>query len=191
MTGMVRYLLVVALLGVLIGPAGCCPAPGRVSKPITFENTAGLSIPFFDPDVIADCDPPVGWKAEPLKSSSNHNDQVWLSPTGDTAYGVIHFTMPLPVGQGLAFVGFLRQMKKTQGEATLLERHDDPELPGIRFVAAGGLYVIRTNLLVAGWDGWAVYAGTLKSGPILPKELDFAVRAREHTRVGRLLNPGN
>jgi hypothetical protein len=147
--------------------------------------------PFYDHDVLALCDPPLGWKPQPLKTTSNHTDQVWLSSTGDTAYGVIHFTMPLPVGRNLALTGFISQMKKTEGDATLFSHQDDPSLPGIRFTAQGGLYFIRANLLVSGWDGWAVYAGTLKNGLILQKELDFAIRAREHTLVGRPKNPGS
>jgi len=168
---------------------GCCSAPKPSVKQLqagwTAPDTVGLSLPAFNSDVIAVVDPPIGWKPEKLKAADNHKDQVWLSPTGDTAYGVIYFRMPLPVGVDLAFSGFLTRMKKTQGEATLLDRHDDPNLPGIRFTAAGKMYVIRTNLQVSGWDGWAVYAGTLKTGPILQSELDLAVRAREHTHVGQ------
>jgi hypothetical protein len=187
---MVRYPLVAAFFAMLLGLVGCCSAPNPAAKQ-TGLDTAGLSAPFFDPDVNAVCDPPIGWKPQALKTTPDHNDQVWLSPTTDTAYGVIHFRMPLPVGRSLALAGFLSHMKKTEGDATLFYRQDDPSLPGIRFVAQGGIYVIRANLLVSAWDGWAVYAGTLKSGLILPNELDFAVRAREHTRVGRPQNPGN
>jgi hypothetical protein len=190
MRGMVRYPFAAALLAMLFGMAACCSAPKRDAGQ-TGLDTAGLSAPFFDPDVNAVCDPPLGWNPQALKSTPDHNDQVWLSPTGDTAYGVIHFRMPFPVGQSLAFAAFLSHMKKTEGDATLFYRQDDPGLPGIRFVAQGGIYVIRANLLVSAWDGWAVYAGTLKSGRILPNELDFAVRAREHTRVGRPQTPGN
>ena len=81
--------------------------------------------------------------------------------------------------------GFLDQMKKTQGDATLLERQDDPKLPGVRFTARGGVYTLRANLIVQGWEGWAVYAGTQRGKPIDSIELDFALRAREHTVVGR------
>jgi hypothetical protein len=191
MTGCVRFPLSAVLLAVVFALAGC--SASHKSDPIEPNSTEllGLSPPFYNSDVQAMCDPPVGWKPQPLKASENHTDQVWLSSTGDTAYGVIHFKMPLPVGSGLAFLGFLNQMKKIQGEATLLDRHDDPNLPGIRFVAQGGRYCLRANLQVAGWDGWTVYAGTLKSGPILPKELDLAIRAREHTRVGRLQVSGH
>jgi hypothetical protein len=176
------------LAALILSCTGCSSTPKQTAANWTTADNAGLALPFFDADVDALCTPPVGWNKNPLKSSSNHVHQVWLSPTGDTAYGVIHFKIPLPVGQNLAFDGFLSQMKQTEGEATLLERHDDPSLPGIRFVAAGGMYVIRANLFVATWEGWTVYAGTLKSGPILQNELDLAIRAREHTRVGR---PGN
>ena len=47
---------------------------------------------------------PDGWTAEPLKKSGRHSHQIWLSPTGETAYGVIHFSLPLPVGPELGFV---------------------------------------------------------------------------------------
>lgn len=129
--------------------------------------------------------PPVGWTRKPLITTADHSDQIWLSPTGATAYGVIHFSMPLPAGLNLALAGFLNQMKKNKGEAVLLERQEDPTLPGIRFVAEDFTHVIHANLLVEGWEGWAVYAGTLRGGPINRDELDIAVRAREHTRVGR------
>jgi hypothetical protein len=154
-------------------------------------KTTGLTFPAYNKDVDAIVCPPVGWKPDPLKSSPNHIHQVWLSPTTDTAYGVIHFKMPLPVGADIALTGFLAQMKKTEGDATLLELHDDPNLPGIRFVAHGGLYTIRANLIVRGWEGWAFYAGTQRGKPIDPIELDFATRAREHTRIGRPENSGN
>jgi hypothetical protein len=188
---MFRYPHVAAVLAMLFGLAACCSDTKQTSSGLTPADTAGLSLPSFDQDVIAVCDPPIGWKAQTLKATPDHNDQVWLSPTGETAYGVIHFRMPFPVGRSLALAGFLSHMKKNEGDATLFSRQDDPSLPGIRFVAQGGMYVIRANLLVSVWDGWAVYAGTLKTGQILPKELDLAVRAREHTRVGRLQNPGS
>jgi len=177
-------------IGLLLAVSGCSSA--RSSQPASSAaDLVGLSPPFYVAAVLATCDPPVGWKPDPLKTTSNHTDQVWLSSTRATAYGVIHFRMPLPVGQSLAMSGFISQMRRTEGDATLLARQDDPSLPGIRFIAIGGLYLIRGNLQVSGWDGWAVYAGTLKNGLILPRELDFAVRAREHTRVGSLKNAGN
>jgi hypothetical protein len=148
-------------------------------------QTRGLTTPFFDPDVVAVCDPPLGWKQDPPKVTSDHVHKVWLSPTRATAYGVIHFSMPLPVGPGMALNGFLSQMKKSEGNANLLSQQDDSKLPGIRFVAEGGRYTIRANLMVDGWEGWAIYAGTLRGQPDPPDELDIAQRAREYTKVGR------
>lgn len=148
------------------------------------EGDSRLSAPFYDPDVDAVCTPPVGWKPDPLKKSNNHAHQVWLSANGRTAFGVIHFSMPFPVGEDLALWGFIKQMQQTEGDAHLLSRQDDPNLPGIRFVAEGGQYKIFANLIVRGFSGWAVYAGTLRNQPVDPADLDLAEVAREHTRVG-------
>jgi hypothetical protein len=135
-------------------------------------------------DVEAVCAPPQGWQPEPLKQSGQHTHQVWLSPSGKTAYGVIHVRLPLPVGPELVLWGFMREMRQSEGEAILLSRQRDPDLPGIRFVAEGGLYRIHTNLLVYGRRAWAVYAGTLREEEVSADELALAERARETTHVG-------
>ena len=178
-------LLVVYSLLLTAGFASSKHDPAQTQAPWGTADTRGLSLPVYNGDVVAFCDPPIGWKPDPIKSDANHVHQIWLSPTTDTAYGIIHFKLPLPVGADLALSGFLAQMKKTEGDATLLERHDDPHLPGIRFTARGGVYTIRANLIVRGWEGWAVYAGTERGKPIDSIELDFALRAREHTCIGR------
>jgi hypothetical protein len=92
--------------------------------------------------------------------------------------------MPLPVGHNLALWGFLREMRRTEGEAELISKQWDENSGFLRFVAQGGLYVVRTNLSVSGTHGWACYAGTLKNEPIEPDELELAQIAREHTRFG-------
>jgi len=164
--------------------AGCQSHP----KPLVATtrpavSSIGLDAPAPVESVDALCAPPIGWRVEPLKSSPKHAHQVWLSPTGKSAYGVIRMTLPLPVGSDLVLWAFMREMKKSEGEATLLSKEKDPELPGIRFVAEGGLYKMRTNLLVHGRHAWAVYAGTLRSETEMPEELELAERAREHTTV--------
>ena len=63
---------------------------------------AELATPEFDPMVQARVAPPVGWKLDPYKTSSSHKHAVWLSPSGRTAYGVIYFSLPLPVGLRIA-----------------------------------------------------------------------------------------
>lgn len=145
---------------------------------------SGLTPPKRDEAVKAAVVPPVGWKAEPLKSSSQHQHQVWLSPSRDTAYGVVYFGLPWPVGPDLVLWGFMRHMDAVAGGATLLSEQRDDRLPGIRFVAEAGIYVIRTNLIVKGFEGWAVYAGTVRGKPVNESELQTAMRAREQTRVG-------
>ena len=111
----------------------------------------------------------------------------WLSPTGRTAYGVIHFSLPLPVGHELALWGFLREMRRSEGEAQLLSKGWDANSGLMRFVAQGGLYLVRSNLFVTGRQGWVCYAGTLKKEPIEPDELALAEIAREHTAFCRSL----
>jgi hypothetical protein len=153
-------------------------------------ETRGLSLPFYEADVLAACDPPLGWKPDPLKTSPSHTHQVWASATGDSAYGVIHFELPLPIGLNLALSGFIKQMKTTEGDATLISKEYDAKKDAIRFVADGGPYRIRAVLTVAGWEGWAIYAGTLRNRPINQNELDLAERAREYTKVGRPADSG-
>jgi hypothetical protein len=135
--------------------------------------------------VIAVCDPPVGWVAQPLKSSINHKHQIWLSPTGDTAYGVIHFLMPLPLGNDTALWGFLQHMKISEGQANLISKTVESNPAAIRFVAEGGIYRIRAYLTTRGWEGWAAYAGTLRKKSENPAELDLAESARDHTTFGQ------
>ena len=148
-------------------------------------DTRGLSLPAYDADVFAICDPPIGWQPDPLKKSASHTHQVWVSPTGLTAYGVIHFNLPLPLGVDLVLWGFMKQMKDTEGDATLIRKEWDDKISGMRFVAEGGKYRIRANLFVEGFEGWAVYAGTLRDKAINENELDMAERARERTNVGK------
>jgi hypothetical protein len=145
----------------------------------------GLEPPQPVQAVDALCFPPSGWAIEPLKTSEDHAHQVWLSPTGKTAYGVIHFGLPLPVPAQWVLDPFLREMKKSEGEAILIGQPlRDDSLPGVRFVVEGGLYKMRVNLICRGWRGWAVYAGTLRTEAEMSDELELAERAKDMTQVG-------
>jgi hypothetical protein len=183
-----------ALLAVVLPLAqGCCgtPRPNLNRIRTAWTGDSDLTPPYFDVDVAAVCDPPIGWKPSPLKINANHVHQVWVSPSGATAYGVIYLKLPLPVGQNLALGGFLDHMKSTEGAAKLLSRQDDPNLPGIRFVAEGKVHTIRVNFIVNGWEGWAVYAGTNTGKKVDQDELDIALRARTNTVVGWPETTGN
>jgi hypothetical protein len=165
-------IIAAALAGCRSNPAPAVPADPALS--------AAQSVPVL----AARCVPPLDWKPDPLKQSSTHTHEVWISPTGRTAYGVIYFHLPLPVGPDLALWGFLNQMRATEGQATLLGKKWDANLGALRFVAEGGQYTVRTNLFVHGFSGWAVYAGTLRAWPVDQAELELAERAREDTVVG-------
>jgi hypothetical protein len=172
----------------LAAMTGCASHSTRVAAggmlSADYYRTVGLTPPMTVQAVMAQCVPPEGWKPEPLKQSERHTHQVWLSPTGRTAYGVIHFKLPLPVGVNIVYWEFLRELKKKEGTATELSRESDPALPGLRFVCEGGRYKMRVNLIVDGFDGWAVYAGTLREFAEIPAELILAERARENTIIG-------
>jgi hypothetical protein len=174
--------LICVTLAILIGCRAQAPVPGddAVSRAIA----SGLNPPRANRDVQAWVVPPLDWKPDTLKTSARHTHQVWISPSGSTAYGVIYFNLPLPVGSDLTLWGFLQEMQRVEGRADLLSKENDEQLPGLRFVAAGGLYTIRTNLIVSGFNAWAVYAGTLNDRPVNPAELALARCAREQTRVG-------
>lgn len=168
---------------------------GCRAKPKTIQSTPpttrhGISAPVYRGDMLAIATPPDGWVPEPIKQSSKHVHQLWISPSGRTAYGILYFKLPWPLGQDLTLQGFLNEMKKTEGAATLLEKKNDPNLPGLRFVAEGGLYLVRANLIVNGWRGWAMYAATKVKMDVDEKELELAESARESTRVGSELAPG-
>jgi hypothetical protein len=178
-----RALAALVIAGAVL--SGGCRGTPTVS-PVAARPVPGLSEARYFESLLARCDPPLGWSPEPLKQSGRHTHQVWLSPSKQTAYGVIHFSLPLPVSTDLALWGFLREMKRSEGGSQLLEKQWDANLDGLRFVAEGGLYTIRANLLVRGFDGWAIYAGTLRDGELIPDEIALAVAAREHTEVGKL-----
>ena len=179
--------IVVTMLSLLVVCVGCAStrpstSSASVDDPVTATYREQLSAPIELPELDARVVPPIGWQREPFKQSDRHNHLVWVSPTGGAAYGVIHFTMPLPVGEELALRGFLAEMKKSEGEATLLSKNRDGDR--MRFVAEGGKYRIRGILLTRGFGGWAVYAGTLRSASPAVDELAVAVQARENTALG-------
>src|SRR6266576_2283693 len=73
--------LIAALL--LCGNAGCHHyyRPRAIQPPMT-----GLRPATPNDDVQAMVTPPIGWTPQPLKFSDRHTHQIWLSPTGDTAF---------------------------------------------------------------------------------------------------------
>jgi membrane protein implicated in regulation of membrane protease activity len=144
-----------------------------------------LSVPTEIADVHAFCDPPLGWIAQPLEQDSRHIRHSWHSPSGNTSYGVVYFTLPLPVGLKIVYWNFLSEMKKSQGTADLIQSDYDARLPGMRFTVDDSVHRLRFNLIVDGFQGWAVYASTSLAQPVVVEELHLAEQAREHTRMTR------
>jgi hypothetical protein len=176
-----RVWIVTSLLGLIcVGCASSKPSSDIAAEPASFREE--LSTPLDLPELDARVIPPLRWQLDLSETAARHSQSVWVSPTGAAAYGVIHFTLPLPVGEEIALRGFLAEMKKHEGEATLLSKNRDGER--LRFVAEGGKYRIRGILLTKGFQGWAVYAGTLRSRALAVDELAVAVQARENTALG-------
>lgn len=144
-----------------------------------------LEAPRYLDDLHAVVSQPAGWRLDTRADTTTKGHRVWVSPSGKTAYGVIHFSLPLPVGHDPVLWIFLREMRRSEGEARLLSKQWDVNRRMLCFVAKGGMYTVRTNLIVRGFNGWAVYAGNLSRDPVVPDELALAERARELTLVGR------
>ena len=179
------------VLGPLIFGAGCSSHNASSSdlqplpQPAAFtRDVPGLTPLELRKDLEAWVDPPIGWRADDIKENARHVHQVWLSPSGDTAYGVIAMKLPWPVGPDLLLWAFLDRMKQTEGQAQVLVKQRDDKLPGYHLVLDGNHYCLRCTLTVHDWRAWAVYAGTVRSAPILQNELELAEKARDDTVVG-------
>jgi hypothetical protein len=126
--------------------------------------------------------PPAGWRIDRADQTSRYVQRVWLSPTGRTSYGVIHFTLPLPLGERVALAGFLAEMKRSEGDARLISRK--PLDGRLAFIAEGGRYHVDGIIVTKGLRGWAIYAGTLRHQSPALDELELAVQARDNTTLG-------
>lgn len=185
-----------AVLCLTLWAGGCSKYSdlAEYQQPEQALSGTGLEGPQAVTPVHAIAVPPAGWKMEPLKSDDEHTHQVWLSPTGKTAYGIIHFDVPLWafwVPPSAMIDPFVDAMKKSEGDATLIGKPlKDENLPGVRFVVEGGYYKMRINMIKKTPDGWVVYAGTLRGQPEVPTELELAERARDKTQVGDVVSGG-
>jgi hypothetical protein len=162
--------------------AGC--ASKQAAPPVTTAPSRQSAQGVFHEKLKATCFAPAGWVEQPIQISSECTQQIWISPSGRTSYGIIHFGLPFPVAHEILLFFFLAEMRKTEGEANLVSKQFDDALPGLRYVARGGRYTVHSNLLVSGFDGWVVYAGTLTNDPVEPDEFILAERAREQTKTG-------
>jgi hypothetical protein len=184
--------LSVAWIGLLLA-AGCATpqrqagvTPATQLAPTTFPSEeTDLTPATTQPSLRALSRAPLNWTAKPLIDDKRQSHTVWISPSGDTAYGIIRVGLPLPAPHEPVLWVFLSEMRKREGEATLLAKQWDDAVRGLRFEAEGVKYLLRATLSVRGMTCWVVYAGTHRDKPINEEELQQAIRARELTRIGQ------
>lgn len=166
----------------------CCALFGCTNKraaPARSLASTQSSTEKYEPELNATVSPPAGWRLDiksPLQKEVRH--YVWVSPTGNTAFGVMRFSLPFPLPHEPVLWAFMGEMRRSEGEARLLNKVWDKTLPGLRFEAEGGRYKMRTNLTVRGLSGWMSYVGTLRERAVDEAELKTAVEARERTKFG-------
>jgi len=129
---------------------------------------------------------PEGWTLELHKKRDNTEHRTWISPSSKTAFGVIFFKLPLPVGAELAFkYGFLPAMREAEGEAKVIEQSWNKATRSLDFVVEGGKYTLRAAMYVRGLRGWTYYAGTVRGQSEDQIELKIAEDARDWTKQER------
>ncbi len=125
--------------------------------------------------------PPAGFTPKPLEQDETSTQQVWVSSSKATAYGIVRFSLPLPVGPGFALPGFIAETAKKQGPTKLLASKAHPRSGGVEFTADLPLYHMRGILWTKGFTGWVVYASTDRSMPVDADDLAAALAARDAT----------
>jgi hypothetical protein len=143
----------------------------------------------YSPELDAEVHVPLGWTIQRFDDTNRYRQRVWVSPSGQTSYGVIRFSLPIPVGNEIALIGFLAQMRRDEGDANLLSKQADPVHNRLLFTAEGGRYHLDGIIVTRGFHGWVVYGGSLRNQAQAVDELELAVQARENTRLGPSLGP--
>ena len=173
--------------------AACARSTLRHDELPGAREVEGVGTGYFEHRVEALVVPPEGWTLDPPKITSRHTHLAWLSPTGDSAYGVILGHIPWWVPVALMSARTLHDktleqvmihMRKDQGEAVLLGHRWDGRARKLSFEAEGGLYRIDSIITVRGYSAWIVYVGRLREHQPNEPELAVARKAREATRVG-------
>lgn len=168
----------VVLLLVVPVLTGC-----RSNDPVTQASVEGeLRGLHGDADVRAQCRPPVAWQPKPLEHFPRSVQRVWVSPTGRTAYGVIHIRLPFPVGPDLVLWRFIADMREMEGDGRLISR----ERSGgeVRFVAENTRYCFNARLHTSGRNAWIIYAGVGRDEAPNANEFSLAECARDATVPG-------
>ena len=183
----------IVLLG-LLSLVGCSRTVLRADERPTSRPVQGIGEGYFEPRVESFVVPPRGWDLDPPKGDDQHVHLVWLSPSRDTAYGVIFLQIPgwVPTAiipsrslHNTVLDEFVKKMREDQGEAELVSSEWDEPNDRLNFVARGKVFTIHSFLTVRGHAGWAAYRGTKTGDNEPPNEIALADRARDATKVGR------
>lgn len=134
--------------------------------------------------------PPAGWTMKANTADPRAEHIVWTGPSGNTAFGVIFFRLPWPIGHDLTVrYGVLPEARRREGTAELLAKQWDPEIEGLRFTIRTPKYTAETKMFVRGTRGWAAYSGFQTTRPVNQEELEQAARAREDAEFGEEIAP--
>ncbi len=182
--------ILLCFLGLAMLAGGCARSTLRPDEVPEARLVGGIGEGFFEDRVEAFVVPPDGWRLDPPKGSDQHTHLTWISPSGDTAYGVIYIELPVYAFatkwmHEIAFDRFIDQMRQDQGEAQLHAKRWNGSEKQMEFEVEGGLYRMQAFLSLRGTSGWAVYSGRLRERQINPDEMAIAHRARDATLVGR------
>src|SRR5688500_3520143 len=174
----------VALLCMLaFGSTGCARSTLRAGEAPASRPVEGIGRGFFEPRVEAFVVPPKEWTMDAPKITDRHAHLAWISPTGDTAYGVIYAripsyvpvaVMPAEVGHSQVVGRVMVEVRADEGEATLLGKSWDEDADELHFVAEGGLYRVDSVLTVRGLSAWTLYVGRLREREENPAEVELA-----------------
>ena len=175
--------LFLGLLAVITaGGAGCQSAPPlsmhRLINHQAMIDFSGLgSVQQYDA-VKAQAAVPQSWKELALKRGPMYTDMQWRAPSGNTAVGVAHCRMPLPL-DARALVWFAKSRYAKQSEDGRVLGQWVDELNRSWFEAANNKYHVRGFIVTKGFEAWIIYSGFKTQEPSDISELALAARAME------------
>lgn len=188
MDGMIRsfnpkswlFFGVLMLMGA--GGTGCQTAqPVSMNRLLHHQamiDFAGLA-PLKQYEIVkAEAAPPHSWKELVPKRTSLFTDMQWRAPSGNTAVGVAHVKMPLPL-DARAVVWFAKQRYSKQSEGGRVIGQWVDDLGRSWFEAANNKYHVRGFVMTKGFEAWIIYSGYKSQQPTDLAELTIAARAME------------
>ena len=175
--------LSVGVLVVLAAAGAGCQTTPSVSVPRLLNYQAmidfsGLSSVQQYDVVKAQAAPPQSWRELVPKRSSLYTDMQWRAPSGNTAVGVAHVKMPLPLNaQTLVWFAKSRYAKQSEDGRVIGQWVDD--LGRSWFEAENNKYHVRGYIMTKGFEAWIIYSGFKTQQPIDTSELALGARAME------------